>query len=546
MTEIAARPAARRGAGARRGPHARRAERGRARGARRRRRRLHRSAGRRVLRGAQRRRRARAAHRAARPPRGRSTSCSAGPTAPTCRSPPRSAPAAAASCSRCGRPVSAAASPSSPPCPTSCGSPLTSVKGYTSLMLNRWDRLKDEQKRTMLEQVHHDADRVTRLVTELLDISRLETGRLVLRRQMVDLPALAAPWWRRWAWRSPSSTARVVFPAGPPPRLRRPRQGRAGAHQPGRERRQVRQPQGDAGHRRGRTTACVAVAVRDTGEGIPPEDLPRVFTKFFRRDHGRPTGTGLGLWISQGLVEAHGGTLTADLDARRGQHLPVHPPHRRLRAGASAAEPIGEPPPERGASLFNAAGHRRHRGRRRRRASRRRRRSTSCARSTRSCSASGRRCRRSSRSSAASIADERREVGGALNRVREALEAALSARRAELEAVARRAQLAAERLDLTEVPPDRGAGHLHLVTQAMRDARGRVHRHGLHHRRGSRGGDRLAQLRRPQLPARPPGPRHVRHALRGDGRARLHRAAHAHLAGAGARDDAARSRPSTW
>jgi signal transduction histidine kinase len=52
-------------------------------------------------------------------------------------------------------------------------SPLTSVKGYTSLMLSRWDRLKDEQKRTMLEQVHHDADRVTRLVTELLDISRL-------------------------------------------------------------------------------------------------------------------------------------------------------------------------------------------------------------------------------------------------------------------------------------------------------------------------------------------------------------------------------------
>ena len=71
-------------------------------------------------------------------------------------------------------------------------SPLTSVKGYTSLMLSRWERLKDEQKLTMLEQVHHDADRVTRLVTELLDISRLETGRLVLRRQMVDLPSLAA------------------------------------------------------------------------------------------------------------------------------------------------------------------------------------------------------------------------------------------------------------------------------------------------------------------------------------------------------------------
>ena len=55
-------------------------------------------------------------------------------------------------------------------------SPLTSVKGYTSLLLNRWDRLPDEQKHMMLEQVNHDADRVTRLITELLDISRLEAG----------------------------------------------------------------------------------------------------------------------------------------------------------------------------------------------------------------------------------------------------------------------------------------------------------------------------------------------------------------------------------
>jgi len=61
----------------------------------------------------------------------------------------------------------------------------------------------------------------------------------------------------------------------------------------------------------------------------------------------------------------------------------------------------------------------------------------------------------------------RREVGGAVNRVRDALDAALSAKRAELEVVARRVQLQAERLDLTEVPPASGAGHLHLVTQAM-------------------------------------------------------------------------------
>jgi chemotaxis family two-component system sensor kinase Cph1 len=53
------------------------------------------------------------------------------------------------------------------------------------------------------------------------------------------------------------------------------------------------------------------LAVTDRGEGIPEADLPKVFTKFFRRELGRPTGSGLGLWISRGLVEAHGGRLTA-------------------------------------------------------------------------------------------------------------------------------------------------------------------------------------------------------------------------------------------
>ena len=67
---------------------------------------------------------------------------------------------------------------------------------------------------------------------------------------------------------------------------------------------------------KGRTPANMgeplSVTVHDRGEGIPEADLPRLFRKFFRRDHGRPSGTGLGLWISRGLVEAHGGTITCD------------------------------------------------------------------------------------------------------------------------------------------------------------------------------------------------------------------------------------------
>ncbi|MFZ6002708.1 MAG: phenylalanine--tRNA ligase subunit alpha [Actinomycetota bacterium] len=63
--------------------------------------------------------------------------------------------------------------------------------------------------------------------------------------------------------------------------------------------------------------------------------------------------------------------------------------------------------------------------------------------------------------------DERREVGAAINQVRASLQSALDARHAELQAIERAERLRLERLDLTEVPPAGGAGHLHLVTQSM-------------------------------------------------------------------------------
>lgn len=189
-------------------------------------------------------------------------------------------------------------------------SPLTSVKGYTSLLLNRWDRFSDDQKKEMLEQVKHDADRVHRLITELLDISRLETGRLVLRRQMVDLAGLAAAVVDKVRFAYPDIEAHLRFPADLPK-----------AHADADKIEQVltnlvenackyASPRGIriVGVAR---SAEIAVSVSDRGEGIPAEDLLKVFTKFFRRELGRPTGSGLGLWISRGMVEAHGGRLTA-------------------------------------------------------------------------------------------------------------------------------------------------------------------------------------------------------------------------------------------
>ncbi len=189
-------------------------------------------------------------------------------------------------------------------------SPLTSVKGYTSLLLSRWERIGDDQKREMLEQVMHDADRVHRLITELLDISRLETDRLVLRRQMVDLVALTKSVIDKVRFSYPDIDVGVSFADGFPEVYADPDKVEQVLTNLVENACKYASPRGM--RIEGGVSGDEAwVAVSDRGEGIPPDDLPKVFTKFFRREQGRPTGSGLGLWISRGLVEAHGGELSA-------------------------------------------------------------------------------------------------------------------------------------------------------------------------------------------------------------------------------------------
>ena len=65
-------------------------------------------------------------------------------------------------------------------------SPLTGVKGFVTTLLSKWDRLNDEQKKLMLTTVATDAERLSRLITELLDVARIDTGRLPLYRREFD------------------------------------------------------------------------------------------------------------------------------------------------------------------------------------------------------------------------------------------------------------------------------------------------------------------------------------------------------------------------
>ena len=185
-------------------------------------------------------------------------------------------------------------------------SPLTGVKGFTSTLLNKWDRFTEEQRRLMLEAVDSDADRLTRLIAELLDVARIDSGRLELRRVPTDLGDLVR---RRIdakvvagidadrfevqvvedlpdAWVDPDKMGQVIDNL----------------------------IENALRHGDGQVTVTVrhdpdglVLSVADEGPGVPPGQAHRIFGRFWKgAERG---GTGLGLYVVNGIVEGHGGRV---------------------------------------------------------------------------------------------------------------------------------------------------------------------------------------------------------------------------------------------
>lgn len=186
-------------------------------------------------------------------------------------------------------------------------SPLTGVKGFTATLLNNWDRFSDEQRQLMLETVDSDADRLSRLITDLLDAARIDSGRLTLRPQPLDLleatrrvlENISAGSGLNLDVTAEEELPRVWVDADRYAQVVTNLVENAQRHGMGvREivlRRPTRFPDG------------VALEVFDFGPGIPEEIRTRVFTRFWRS--GDRGGTGLGLYVVKGVVDAHGGEI---------------------------------------------------------------------------------------------------------------------------------------------------------------------------------------------------------------------------------------------
>ena len=185
--------------------------------------------------------------------------------------------------------------------------PLTAIKGFAKTLLQRDATLAAESRREYLTTVNEQADRLARLVEDLLQVSRIDAKRLRIEREDVDLPLmvkdLAGQFAEKWSGRD------VLVDGG----------GRAFA-----DRRKVEEilinlidnaikyssPPEPVIVRVRTEDDHVECTVEDRGLGIAPDDMKNLFQRFQRvsspatRDIG---GTGLGLYIVKGLVEAHGG-----------------------------------------------------------------------------------------------------------------------------------------------------------------------------------------------------------------------------------------------
>jgi len=191
--------------------------------------------------------------------------------------------------------------------------PLTAIKGYSELLLTQDVSL--DRAKNYLKIINNEADRLTKLINDLLDLSRIEAGRIEIKRDVVDLKKIING--RIFFFQNQTQKHQFItnfpdFPvliSGDQDRLTQVFHNLL-------DNAVKYSPNG------GNITVTIkdnikniVVQVSDQGEGIAPEHLPYIFDRFYRADVSltkKKSGTGLGLSIVKSIVEAHKGKISVD------------------------------------------------------------------------------------------------------------------------------------------------------------------------------------------------------------------------------------------
>ena len=209
--------------------------------------------------------------------------------------------------------------------------PLTNVKGYTETLLDAGDEIDPQSRRNFLQVIYNESDRMTHIVKDLLTLSQLDYGRMELRLAELPVKMIVANIASAMMIEAKNQglTLETTF-QDPLPNIladqARMEQVIANVisnavkyNRPGGRVEVSAQAEGQ----------MVAIRVKDTGIGIPQEDIPRLFERFYRVDKARSRergGTGLGLAIAKEIVEQHNGTIQVESQLDQGTTITIRIP----------------------------------------------------------------------------------------------------------------------------------------------------------------------------------------------------------------------------
>jgi len=188
--------------------------------------------------------------------------------------------------------------------------PLAAIQSYIGVMLGGFSGELNEKQKNMLERSSFRITELLTLISDLLDIPRIETGQIVQEMKEISLRQVVRNCLQEQ--RSLAKEKGVKFKVEMPeslPKIRgsSPRLQQVITNLVSNAINYTPEGTVTLGIKDGEKD--IEVEVMDTGIGIPPEDLPRVFDDFFRASNVEVKGTGLGLSISKRIVEAHGGKI---------------------------------------------------------------------------------------------------------------------------------------------------------------------------------------------------------------------------------------------
>ena len=226
--------------------------------------------------------------------------------------------------------------------------PLTAIKGYISMFLEGdYGKFTDEQTKE-LESIFRSADRLTRLIDVFLNVSRIETGRLDLKKEPVQYMEIVEAVHRDLAQQAAKKGLKLTIqpPSEPLPLMMLDRDKIHDVTMNLVDNAIKYTPSGWVNIRISRTPSLLTFQVQDSGMGISAADIDKLFQKFTRAEavtRIHTGGSGLGLFIAKKIVEAHGGRIWVESEGPgKGSIFNYTLP---ITSADQAAAPIAPPAP---------------------------------------------------------------------------------------------------------------------------------------------------------------------------------------------------------